>query len=142
MGAVGRITDDWHYEDHNFISRVANAPALAAGDYPDKPAARLDDWGGQVRTTDIRLAAAVDEDSALAGEEGGLQKQRHPGVPEEGVTKPAAPEHETDLGLAEGESDAAADERTMDRLRALGSLARAHAMNEGASSGDDLLPSF
>jgi type IV secretion system protein VirD4 len=30
----------------------------------------------------------------------------------------------------------------MDRLRGLGSVARAHAMNEGTGRGDDLLPSF
>jgi len=58
------------------------------------------------------------------------------------VSKPRAPEHETDLGLAEDESDTAADKRAMDRLRGLTSVARAHAINEGAGRGDDLLPSF
>lgn len=131
-----------YYEDRNFITRVADAPALAGGDYGDKPAPRPDDWGGQVRGLHVRLAAAVDEEGGLADEEGGLQQQRHPGLPEEGVTKPVAPEHETDLGLAEDESDTAADKRAMDRLRGLGSVARAHAINEGTGRGDDLLPSF
>jgi type IV secretion system protein VirD4 len=131
-----------YYEDRNFISRVAAAPALAAGDYQDRPVPRPDDWGGQVRGLHVRLAAAVDEEGGLADEEGGLQQQRHPGLPEEGVTKPATPEHETELGLAEDESDTAADKRAMDRLRGLGSVARAHAMNEGTGRGDDLLPSF
>ena len=131
-----------YYEDRNFISRVADAPVLADGVYHDKPASRPDDWSGQVRGLHIRLAAVVDEEGGLAEEEGGLQQQRHPGLPEEGVTKPAAPEHETDLGLAEDESDTAADKRAMDRLRGLGSVARAHAMNEGTGRGDDLLPSF
>jgi len=128
-----------YYEDRNFISRVADAPALAGGEY--KPAPRPDDWGGQVRGLHVRLAAAVDEEGGLADDEGGLQQQRHPGLPEEGVAKPVAPEHETDLGLAEDESDTAADKRAMDRLRGLGSAARAHAMNEGTGR-DDLLPSF
>jgi type IV secretion system protein VirD4 len=95
-----------------------------------------------VRGLHVRLAAAVDEEGGLADEEGGLQQQRHPGLPEEGVTKPVSAEHETDLGLAEDESDTAADKRAMDRLRGLGSVARAHVMNEGTGRGDDLLPSF
>jgi type IV secretion system protein VirD4 len=131
-----------YYEDRNFISRVADAPALAGGDYRDKPPPRQDDWGGQVRGLHVRLAAAVDEDGGLADEEGGLQQQRHPSLPEEGVTKPAAPEHETDLGLAEDGPDNAADKRAMDRLRGLGAVVRAHAMNEGTGRGEDLLPSF
>ncbi len=131
-----------YYEDRNFISRIAEAPPLVDGVYPDKPAPRPDDWGGQIRGLHLRLAAAVDEEGGLTDEEGGLQQQRHPGLPEEGVAKPVAPEHETDLGLAEDESDTAADKRAMDRLRGLGSVARAHAMNEGTGRGDDLLPSF
>ena len=131
-----------YYEDRNFTSRVADAPTLAGGDYRDRPAPRPDDWSGQVRGLHVRLAAAVDEEGGLAEEEGGLQQQRHPGLPEEGVTKPVAPEHEADLGLAEDESDSAADKRAMDRLRGLSSVARAHAMNEGAGRDDDLLPSF
>ncbi|MEW5704372.1 MAG: conjugal transfer protein TraG [Pseudomonadota bacterium] len=131
-----------YYEDRNFTSRVADAPVLADVVYHDKPASRPDDWSGQVRGLHIRLAAVVDEEGGLAEEEGGLQQQRHPGLPEEGVTKPAAAEHETDLGLADDESDTAADKRAMDRLRGLGSVARAHAMNEGTGRGDDLLPSF
>jgi len=130
-----------YYEDRNFISRVADAPALAGGEYRDKPAPRPDDWGGQVRGLHVRLAAAVDEEGGLADDEGGLQQQRHPGLPEEGVAKPAVPEHETDLGLEEDEANTAADKRAMDRLRGLGSAARAHAMNEGTGR-DDLLPSF
>jgi type IV secretion system protein VirD4 len=130
-----------YYENRNFISRVADAPALGGGEYRDKPAPRSDDWGGQVRGLHVRLAAAVDEEGGLADEEGGLQQQRHPGLPAEGVTKPAVPEHETDLGLDEDQSDAAADKRTLDRLRGLGSVGRARAMNEGTGR-DDLLPSF
>jgi type IV secretion system protein VirD4 len=131
-----------YYEDRNFISRVADAPTLADGVYHDKPAQRPDDWSGQVRGLHIRLAAVVDEEGGLAEEEGGLQQQRHPGLPEEGTSKPSAAEHETDLGLSEDESDTATDKRAMDRLRGLGTVVRAHAMNEGTGRGDDLLPSF
>ncbi len=132
-----------YYEDRNFASRVADAPALTDGVYRDKPPPRPDDWSGQVRGLHTRLAAAVDEEGGFAeAEEGGLQRQRHPGFTEESVTRPTKPEHENDLGLTEDESDTAADKRAMDRLRSLGAVARAHAMNEGTGRGDDLLPSF
>jgi type IV secretion system protein VirD4 len=131
-----------YYEDRNFISRVTDAPALAGGDYRDKPAPRPDDWTGQVRGFHVRLAAAVDKESDVADDEGGLQQQRHPALAEESVTKPVDPEHEADLGLAENESDTAADKNAMDRLRGLSTVARAHAINEGTGRGDDLLPSF
>ena len=131
-----------YYEDRNFISRVADAPVLGGGESRDKPAPRPDDWGGQVRGLHVRLAAAVDEEGGLADEEGGLQQQRHPGLPEEAITKPVAPDHETNLGLADDESDTAADKRAMDRLRGLNTVARAHAMNEGTGRDDDLLPNF
>lgn len=131
-----------YYEDRNFTSRVAAAPVLAFGLYSDKPAPRPDDWGGRVRGLHIRLATVVDQQAGPAEEEEGGLQQCHPGLPEEGVSKPSAAEHETDLGLTEDESDAAADKRAMDRLRGLGSVARAHAMNEGTGRGADLLPSF
>jgi type IV secretion system protein VirD4 len=131
-----------YYEDRNFFSRVVDAPALGGRDYFDKPAPRPDDWSGQVRGLHVRLAAAVDEESAPADEEGGLQQQRHPALPEQSVTKPIHSRHEADLGLADKDSDTAADKNAMDRLRGLSVVARAHAINEGTGRGDDLLPSF
>ena len=131
-----------YYEDRNFTARVADAPLLSDGAYRDKPAPRPDDWGGQVRGPHLRLVAAADEAAGIAEEEGGLQQQRHPSLPEEGVAKPTAPERDNPLGLADDESDAAADKRAMDRLRGLNTVARAHAMNEGAGRDDDLLPNF
>ncbi len=131
-----------YYEDRNFISRIAEAPVLGSGEYRDRPAPRPDDWGGQVRGLHIRLAAVADAEDGLADDEGGIQQQRHPGLPEEGIAKPTAPEYESDLGLTEDESDTAADKRAMDRLRGLGSIVRAHAINEGSDRGGDLLPSF
>ncbi len=55
-----------YYEDGNFTTRVAAAPVLAENGYRDKPAPRPDDWGGQVRGPDLRLAAAVDEEPRSA----------------------------------------------------------------------------
>jgi type IV secretion system protein VirD4 len=131
-----------YYEDRNFTARVADAPLLSDGAYRDTPAPRPDDWGGQVRGPHLRLVAAADEAAGIAEEEGGLQQQRHPGLPEEGVAKPTAPERDNPLGLADDESDTAADSQAMDRLRGLNAVARAHAMNEGAGRDDDLLPNF
>ena len=134
-----------YYEDRNFTSRVAPAPGLAADGYRDRPAPRPDDWGGQVRGLHLRLAAAVDEEAGLAEEtEGGLQQQRHPGLAEEDVTK-ANRQQDADLGLADDETDVAADKDVVDRLRGLGAVGRAHAMNEGEPNhrpDHDLLPDF
>ncbi len=132
-----------YYEDRNFTTRVAPAPVLAEDGYADKPAPRPDDWGGQVRGPHIRLAAAVDEEAGLSEDDGGLQQQRH--LPEDGIAKPAAADPQLDLGLSDDESDTATDKRVIDRLRDIGSVARAHAMNEGRDGtgpDNDLLPSF
>ena len=131
-----------YYGDRNFTARVADAPLLSDGAYRDKPAPRPDDWGGQVRGPHLRLVAVADGAAGIAEEEGGLQQQRHPGLPEEGDARPTAPERDNPLGLADDESDTAADKRAMDRLRGPNAVARAHAMNEGAGRGDDLLPNF
>ncbi|GLS33450.1 type IV secretion system protein VirD4 [Mesorhizobium albiziae] len=131
-----------YYEDRNFTTRVSDSPVLGEGAYADRPAPRSDDWGGQVRGPHRRLAAAVDEETGISEEEeGGLQQQRHPGLPEEGLSKPIAPDEKNPLGLADDESDTAADKRAMDRLRGLTNVARAHAINE-STGRDDLLPSF
>lgn len=131
-----------YYEDRNFTSRVMAPPVLGDGPYRDRPAARADDWGSEVREPHIRLVADADEEQATTPEEeGGLQQQRHPGLPEEQIARPIEP----DEGLAvepDDESDVAADRGAMDRLRGLNIAQRAHAMNEGADRGDDLLPSF
>src|SRR3984893_17354979 len=133
-----------YYQDRTFTTRVVSAPALAEDGYRDRPAPHRDDWGGQVRGLDRRLAAALDTE-ARAGqpEEGGLQRQRHPGQPEQSVAKPNT-EPAVGLGL-DDESDAVADAQVMDRSRGLGAVGRAHAMNEGEPQRDpgrDLLPEF
>ena len=131
-----------YYEDRNFTSRVTAPPVLAGGLYRDRPASRRDDWTGQVRGFHEKLAfEAADTLAAAENEEGGLQQQRHPGLPEEQAAPPAEPDKEVQAGI-EDESDEVADRRAMDRLRGLNVVQRAHAMNEGTDRGDDLLPSF
>lgn len=133
-----------YYEDRNFVVRVAPAPVLAEDGYRDRPSDRSDDWSGQVRGLHVRLAASTDDEANAADEEGGLQRQRHPGLPEEGVARPNDPERAADLGL-DDESDPAADADAMDRAGGLGAIGRAHAMNEAEphrDPGHDLLPDF
>ncbi|HEY9536411.1 MAG TPA: IncP-type conjugal transfer protein TraG, partial [Kiloniellaceae bacterium] len=134
-----------YYEDYNFRSRVAAAPMLAEKGYCDRPPARTDDWTGQVRGTDARLAAAADRELGLddGDEEGGLQQQRHPGMPEAEVTKPVEPSRQSDLDLLDDEADAPAQGRTMDGVRRLSSIARAYGIDGNAGRrDDDLLPGF
>lgn len=128
-----------YYQDRNFTARVLPVPFLAENGYLDKPEARKDDWSGQVRGIDIRLQTEIDRE--LPGEtDGGLQQERHPGLPEEATAKPKEPKHDAGLGLFD-ESDATADSQAMDRARRLSAVGRAHAINTG-DKGDDLLPAF
>lgn len=132
-----------YYEDRNFTSRVVKPPVLADGAYADRPKARPDDWGGQVREPHADLAAMADDEVAAAiEEEGGLQQQRHPDLAEEQAAAQAkTPEPEPTPG-DDDEGDPAVDRRAMS---ALSNVARAHAMNTPSSGGagrDDLLPNF
>ncbi|WP_106639756.1 conjugal transfer protein TraG [Allosphingosinicella vermicomposti] len=130
-----------YYEDRNFTARLRDAPALAENGWTDHPIARSNDWGSFVRGTDQRLATASDPVRSDE-DEGGIQQQRHPGLGEEAVAPVAPPEPSDLLGLADDDGEAPLDARAMDRIRGLSAVARAHAMNEGGGSDDDLLPSF
>ena len=99
---------------------------------------RSDDWGGQVRGPHLGLSTDG-ASGLLAEDEGGLQQQRHPGLGEETLVRPAKADPSDPLGLGEDDSDAVADSQAMDRLRPLSPVARAHAVNEGS---DDLMPRF
>jgi type IV secretion system protein VirD4 len=131
-----------YYQDRNFTGRMRPPPALANGPYADRPPARGDDWGGQVRGPHAGLAGEADDDLG-AESEGGLQQQRHPGLFDEPVARSAADEAELGLGLGEDDGDVVADRKAMARAQAIQPVVRAHAMNEGAGRGDDdLLPQF
>ncbi len=130
-----------YYEDGNFIHRVAPPPVLADGAYADKPKARGNDWGDFVRKPDPRLERA--EDAAKPDkDDGGLQQQRHPGLAAEVAQKPEPPKQLDLLGLDRDDADPAADTRMMDQTRSVGTVVRAHAINEGAGRDRDALPSF
>jgi type IV secretion system protein VirD4 len=123
-----------YFADRNFTPRVAPPPRLADGCFADRPAARADDWCGIIRQPDARLGET--EEAEQLAEDGGLEQQRHPGLPEQAVTKPEpAPDPAT--ALIEDE-DIAADQRAMDQARGLSAVARGYALNEG--SDHDLVP--
>jgi type IV secretion system protein VirD4 len=131
-----------YYQDRNFTDRVCPPPELGDGPYRDRPASRPDDWSGQIRGTHEQLTPdAGDEEADAPEEEGGLQQQRHPGLPEEEVARPTEPDRESDVDR-DDDGDVVADKQAIDRLRGLSAVGRAYAINEGADRGDDPLPSF
>ncbi len=132
-----------YYEDRNFTTRVSPAPNLGEGGYLDRPSPRPDDWSGQVRSTDVRLQKQAEESaaSAAADLEGGPQRQRHPGLPEEPIRQPERTAEQSELIF--DDADAGNDDEEMRRARQ--AIGRAHAMNTGEPhrrGRDDLLPSF
>ncbi|MER9970117.1 conjugal transfer protein TraG [Mesorhizobium sp. M0060] len=128
-----------YYQDQNFTERVLPSPALREGPYADSPASRPDDWVGQVRGVDRRLAAEGDSTGAAIEEDGGLQQQPHPGLPEDHPLLAQEPDQEDLLKPADDDSEAAADQRVMDRIS---TAARAYGLNEGMGDDKDIVPGF
>jgi len=126
-----------YYEDRNFSARIALPPVLADGPYADRPKARPDDWGDIARRPDARLAAPEDATDGEA-EDGGLQQERHPGLPEEAAPKREELKQIDLLASDQDEGDVAADQKAMDRARGLSAIARGYGIDEAA--GRDLLP--
>ncbi|RWP01377.1 MAG: conjugal transfer protein TraG [Mesorhizobium sp.] len=127
-----------YYQDQNFTERVLPPPVLREGPYADCPPSRPHDWSGQVRGIDRRLAA--DDDSGAAIEEdGGVQQQRHPGLPEEHPVVAQGPDQDDLFKPADDDSETVADKRVMDRIS---TAARAYGINEGMGDDKDIVPGF
>jgi type IV secretion system protein VirD4 len=127
-----------HYEDANFLSRLRKPPSLTGDAYADRPAARPDNWRGQVRSTDLRLATLPYRELMQAGgEEGGLKQQ----LPLFDEAAPAVNDARAiEERLLDDESDVAADRNQMQQAAGASSaVRRAHAVTR---DDDDLLPSF
>lgn len=126
-----------HYEDANFVSRLRKPPSLADDGYADRPPARTDDWRGEVRATDLRLATLpYRELMQTGGEEGSLKQQLalfDEAAP--AATEPRAFEER----LLDDETDVAADRSQMQQAASASTVRRAHAVTR---DDDDLLPSF
>lgn len=56
-----------YYEDRNFRQRLLPCPILSQDGYRDTPAARCDDWSGQVRVPDDRLMSHEDNGEGHGG---------------------------------------------------------------------------
>ena len=131
-----------YYLDRNFTTRVIAAPLLSEGSYRDRPSPRPDDWTGQVRGLVPGLTEGSHEGAGFGEEDGGLQQQRHPGLPEHGAD--SAPDgNRNDHGPDNSGDDLLSEDTTIDRAP-LGNLGRAYAMNRGGHHrpADDLLPEF
>jgi type IV secretion system protein VirD4 len=127
-----------HYEDANFVSRLRKPPSLAGDEYADRPPARLDDWQGEVRTTDLRLATLPYRELVQTGGEEGSLKQQLALFDEASpaVSEPRAFEER----LLDDETDVAADRSQMQQAaNSSSTVRRAHAVTR---DDDDLLPSF
>lgn len=128
-----------YYDDPAFAARVLRAPALDDTCYRDVPPARTDDWGAEVRSADARLAPDVEGDGDA--ETGGLEQARHPAHEVEPVLRPE-PEPADLLGLAEDDSDGAAERRAMDRVQAASVARSVYGLDAGTGRPDDMQLDF
>ncbi len=132
-----------YYVDRNFTKRVLPAPALSDGTYRDRPRQRPDDWTGRVRESIEELSEPLRDLGPLFAEEGGLQQQRHPGLPEEAERSHDHGADRAGPDELEPTDDPASDSAGLGG--GLGDIGAAHAMNEGdihRRPDDDLLPDF
>ena len=125
-----RATKLRYYQDGNFKSRVVAAPALAGGDYADRPAVRPHDWPAaaqfaeRARVSDAAVVADIDD--------GGRQQQLQPDLPDMATATPfeLVPARTDDS--IDDDGDAAAAKRAIDRVRRPTAVARAHALDLAA----------
>jgi len=127
-----------HYQDENFVRRLRPSLCLGGGEYPDRPAARTDGWGGQVRAVDLRLATLPYRELMQAGsDEDGLKQQL---LQFEEVAPQADSARSIEDRLLDDDADAAGDRSQMQRAASASStVRRAHAVTR---DDDDLLPAF
>jgi len=110
-----------YYADGNFTARRLPSPDLSETGYPDCPPLRPNDWEGQVRRTDQRLATALAEEDAPVAD--GMSLDRHPAKIE--GPKAVMPELPAPEVPGDDEADATSDKRAMDRLRGVTAATRA-----------------
>jgi len=116
-----------YFADRNFAGRVSAPPHLGTTRYLDCPAPRNDDWGRIARSPDVRIVDSSAVEAADA--DGGLEQQRHPGLPDQHESIPVEPE--LAIGGEADDEDDAVVARGFDRLRGLSTIARGYALNEG-----------
>jgi type IV secretion system protein VirD4 len=125
-----------HYEDANFTTRLKPAPRLDGSVVLDLPRPRRDDWSGERRDIDLRLATlSYQELMEDTGDDGHRQLQLT--LSDDPAMDPAASRLE-DEPPPDDDTDAAAERRQMQRI-ANTTMRGAHAMTR---DDDDLLPAF
>jgi type IV secretion system protein VirD4 len=128
-----------YYEDRRYTARVLPAPTLDSARYRDLPAARPDDWAGQVRGADMRLATGTDDDEGA--DSGGLEQARHP-AHEIDPAVVIEPETADPLGLGEDDGDQAAERRAMVRVQQFGTARTVYGLDAASGRPDDLQLGF
>ncbi|MDX8449613.1 MULTISPECIES: conjugal transfer protein TraG [Mesorhizobium] len=128
-----------YYQDQNFTERVLPSPVLRDDPYADCPTSSPDDWSGQVRSFDRRLATDDENAGATIEGEGGVQQQRHPGLPEEQTVIAKEPDQSDLFDSTDDDGEAVTDKRVMDRIS---NAARAYGINEGRGDDKDIVPGF
>jgi type IV secretion system protein VirD4 len=122
-----------YFEDRRFTERLCSPPALGDGPYADRPPERGHDWAGLVARA---VPMAADGEGNMAGGEGSLQQERHPGLVDE-ARRPTQPEPADLLGLGADEDD---DQVPLLQRMALAPLVAADGINQGAGRDGDLMP--
>jgi type IV secretion system protein VirD4 len=125
-----------HYEDANFTARLKSPPRLDTGIYPDLPRRRRDDWSGEARTVDLRLATLPYRELIEDPHDDGHRQLQLTLADDPAMDLGAS--WPTDELLPDGDTDAGAERRQMQRA-ANAAMGGAHAMTR---DDDDLLPAF
>jgi type IV secretion system protein VirD4 len=127
-----------HYEDTNFVRRLRPSPRLNANEYLDRPVFCPNDWEGETRSVDLRLATLPYRELVQADAEDGGLKQQLPSFEEAPAITDSA--RAAEASLFEEEPETAADGSHMQRAASASStVRRAHAVTR---DDDDLLPAF
>lgn len=143
-----------YFEDENFTSRCLPAPRLSQTEnYADAPVSRPHDWGCERKRVSRKLQRQIVSDHFEPdGDDGGLKQQ--PTLFDEFGKKPetaattdvALLDDDFDGGTTKADALSRSQKQSQDRARRqTQSIQRAHAMNNGANSGDgqlDLLREF
>ncbi|WP_031343141.1 conjugal transfer protein TraG [Novosphingobium lindaniclasticum] len=110
-----------YFEEPAFAERVIASPQLSTKGYADAPPARKDDWSGQVRGTDDRLAPPASEfvEEEPQGKKvvtGGVERARTVEPEAEIDAPPQESQVASDpLGLTADDDDPASDKRVLDQ---------------------------
>lgn len=109
-----------YYQDIAFRKRILPPPALVESPYSDRPPQRDDDWSGCSLAVHRLLESQTDDD--VGASDGGLEQQRHPGLPVEAHSDEAEPVAANVLGLDDADTDLG-ETRLIDQSRGNASLA-------------------